>query len=295
MFDYQKKVTIWEDSGTEPPEGLRKWQAGEKPPAAWWNWFWDAVGKCFEDIKNWIHGHDISTGVHGIAAGERVESQVGAQAKVNAKMTEHLGVDNPHPQYIDHILFNNTLALINKKLNPPGKIAYFARCNPPNGWLEANGALLHRSDYPDLWQEAQDSGNLVEETLWLEGNYGSYSTGDGSITFRIPDLRAEFIRGLDNGRGVDLGRVLGSNQEDGYKEHQHESPYPNNPGFYNTYDFIDVFGSGRTSSETGQKTELFNPNDDSIAEGNEVHPLVSATGGSETRPRNVALLVCIKF
>lgn len=295
MFDYQKKVTVWEDSGTEPPEGLRKWQAGEKPPAAWWNWFWDAVGKCFEDIQNWINKHDVAIGVHGIAAEERVESQEGAQAKVDAKMTEHLGDGNPHSQYLDEIIFNNTIALINKKLNPPGKIAYFARVNPPTGWLEANGALVSRNTYPDLWQEAQDSGNLVTEAVWSAGNFGSYSTGDGSTTFRIPELRAEFIRGLDNGREIDKGRVLGSNQDDEYKVHQHESPYPSNPGSDKIANFLEVFGYGRTSSETGQKTELFNSDDDSIAEGIEVHPLVSASGGSETRPRNVALLVCIKY
>jgi hypothetical protein len=99
MFDYQKKVTIWEDPGTEPPEGLRKWQAGEKPPAAWWNWFWDAVQRCFTDIKNWINGHqDANTGVHGIGTGH-VETVEGAQNKVNNAISTHLAASDPHPVY----------------------------------------------------------------------------------------------------------------------------------------------------------------------------------------------------
>lgn len=40
-----------------------------------------------------------------------------------------------------------------------------------------------------------------------------YGAGDGNTTFNLPDLRGEFIRGLDNGRGIDSGRVLGSKQK----------------------------------------------------------------------------------
>lgn len=110
MFDYQKKVTAWEDSGTEPPEGLRKWQAGEKPPAAWWNWFWDAVGKCLEDIKDWIHGHqDSNTGVHGVGTGY-IETIEGAQAKANEAISAHLATTDPHSQYANKVAMNQAFS-----------------------------------------------------------------------------------------------------------------------------------------------------------------------------------------
>lgn len=40
-----------------------------------------------------------------------------------------------------------------------------------------------------------------------------YGLGDGATTFNVPDLRGEFIRSTDNGRGVDTNRVLGSSQK----------------------------------------------------------------------------------
>jgi microcystin-dependent protein len=91
----------------------------------------------------------------------------------------------------------------------PGDIRYFARATPRPGYLEANGALLSRTDYPALWAEAQDSGNLVTEAVWSANNYGSYSTGDGNTTFRIPDLRGRVILGAGQGSGL-TNRGLGT-------------------------------------------------------------------------------------
>ena len=55
---------------------------------------------------------------------------------------------------------------------------------------------------------------LVDENTWNNNNQGKFSYGDGSTNFRIPDYRGVFIRGLDSGRGLDNGRVLGSYQMD---------------------------------------------------------------------------------
>ena len=60
--------------------------------------------------------------------------------------------------------------------------------------------------------------------------------------------------------------------------HQHESPYPTNAGSSGSDNFTEPFGYGRTASQTGQNVELYNMHPDAAAEGNEVHPYVSATG-----------------
>ena len=87
-------------------------------------------------------------------------------------------------------------------------------------------------------------------------------------TSGTPDLRGEFIRGLDNGRGVDSGRTLASWQEDMFKSHTHS---------YTSY--------GSMQPQSGNSTSVWY----STSAGK-----TGATGGSETRPRNVALIACVK-
>lgn len=74
----------------------------------------------------------------------------------------------------------------------------FASQDIPDGWLECNGAEISRTTYENLF-------NKIGEI---------YGSGDGVNTFNIPDLRGEFIRGFDNTRGVDVGRVFASSQTD---------------------------------------------------------------------------------
>ncbi|UWU83154.1 phage tail protein [Bradyrhizobium yuanmingense] len=142
----------------------------------------------------------------------------------------------------------------------------------PAGFVKANGALLSRAAFPALWAYANASGNIVGEASWASGNAGAFSRGGLSTTFRIPDGRGEFIRGFDDGRGVDGGRVLSANQADTLKDHAH--PY-NSP----------AFGSG-----TGTTPNYFYSSFASATTGSP-----SPGAASETRPRNIPLLACIKF
>jgi len=101
-----------------------------------------------------------------------------------------------------------------------GQVAYFPAANAPNGWLVCDGSSVLRSDYPGLWSFAQNSGNLAtDEATKTPGQFGP---GDGLSSFSLPDLRGEFIRGLDKGRGADTNRALGSYQEDAFKSHNHD-------------------------------------------------------------------------
>ena len=79
---------------------------------------------------------------------------------------------------------------------PIGSVYTFAGATVPTGWLKCNGALLSRTTYAALFA-------VIGTT---------YGAGDGSTTFALPDLRGEFVRGVDDGRGVDAGRTLGSAQ-----------------------------------------------------------------------------------
>ena len=51
----------WKAEGREPPVELKKkgFQSGYKPPAEYFNWFWNITGKCLAEIQNIIHDVDV--------------------------------------------------------------------------------------------------------------------------------------------------------------------------------------------------------------------------------------------
>ena len=134
---------------------------------------------------------------------------------------------------------------------PSGAVLYFAGKTAPSGWLKANGAAVSRNTYAALFAAIGTT----------------YGTGDGRSTFNLPDLRGEFVRGWDDGRGVDNGR--GSAQADEFKAHTHGG-VPQRAGDRDRggeVSWFSIDGIGQTES----------------------------AGGNETRPRNIALLACIKI
>jgi hypothetical protein len=81
----------------------------------------------------------------------------------------------------------------------------------PGGYGVLAGSILNRSEWPWLWDHAQQSGMLTTEVA-RTGKEGQWTGGDGAATFRGPDGRAEFLRVLDETRGIDTARVAGSAQ-----------------------------------------------------------------------------------
>lgn len=125
---------------------------------------------------------------------------------------------------------------------------------PPDGYIKAYGAILSRDVY-----------------AWLFSKIGTFhGAGDGETTFGTPDLRGEFLRGLDDGRGVDAGRVLGSFQASQNLSHTHNY----------------LKSTGTTQRDIGSVTCL-TPSYSATA--------TTSEGGDESRPRNVAGLYCIAY
>jgi microcystin-dependent protein len=166
----------------------------------------------------------------------------------------------------------NKLVLYNENgweyTNAAGEVSYFARSTAPIGWLKANGATVSRTAYSDLFSAISTS----------------YGSGDGSTTFTLPDFRGEFLRSWADGSGTDSGRTLHSFQDQDWK------------GFYQT--------------NSGQNTTAYNHNNVYMGKG--IYPsytgnlfigywaapsaaMGTAWDGSEIRPRNRALLACIKY
>ena len=130
----------------------------------------------------------------------------------------------------------------------------FYRGTAPPGWLKENGAAVSRTVYADLFAV-------------IGVGFGA---GDGSTTFNLPDHRAEFPRGLDDGRGVNPGRTVGSTEGQSIQSHAHT--ILNKAA---SFGFSAAVGGNAPGQSTAGTTE--------------------ATGGAETRPRNIAKLYCIKY
>ena len=155
---------------------------------------------------------------------------------------------------------------------PPGSVFYFAAATPPSGYLECNGAAVSRTTYADLYA-------VVGTT---------YGTGDGSSTFNLPDLRGEFVRGYDNSRGVDSSRVFASTQTDTFQGHWHYSTFG---AGYNFSNGGGISSSLEAATSHGGQNTTWNSAANPSTNGTNGTPRTS----SETRPRNVALLPCIKY
>ncbi|WP_425358651.1 phage tail protein [Escherichia coli] len=143
---------------------------------------------------------------------------------------------------------------------PVGVPIPWPSATPPTGWLKCNGAAFDKVKYPNL-AKAYPSGKLL-------------------------DLRGEFIRGWDDGRGIDAGRALLSIQAGMLEKHRH----------------IVVANDGYDSGEEWELATIFQNTYtqgrglDAVYTGGTLIPAprlhsrgsIGNTGGSETRPRNIA-------
>jgi len=141
---------------------------------------------------------------------------------------------------------------------PVGAMMAFPKGTVPAGFLEVDGSVQSIATYPDL-------------AAYLGTTFNKGDEGAGN--FRLPESRGEFLRGWDHGRGVDTGRDIGTFQSDAFKSHTHE--YDNMQGGGARNSVADtVAAASNATTETGHIT--------------------SAAGGTETRPRNLSVMWCIK-
>lgn len=156
-----------------------------------------------------------------------------------------------------------------------GSIVAFAGTSAPADYVKANGALLNRASFPQLWEYANSSGNIAaSDGAWVKGEF---SPGNGSTTFRVPDYRGEFMRAWNDDASIDTGRAIGSAQADLFKLHRHP---------------ILGWASSGFDPDGGAAAVLADTNGTNL--GNQTNT-VRDEGGTETRPRNLAALFCIRY
>ena len=198
------------------------------------------------------------------------------------------------------ITFNDTSTITSANyLVPVGAVMSFPMATAPTGWLKLNGATLSRSAYSDLWTFAQASGNLVTDTAWYSTSAtGSFSQGNGSTTFRLPDFRGEFVRAWDDSRGIDSGRGMGVWQTGSLIVGDIDGSTGDT--LYATGMRIGggLTGANRFGWDTYRSTEYVDQANFqylAAADENQTSSGFSSLNTGVTRPRNIPLLYCIKF
>ncbi|HHU4281489.1 TPA: phage tail protein [Escherichia coli] len=112
------------------------------------------------------------------------------------KLAEKLAKDQHGADIPDPALFVKNLGLGEGSALPVGVPVPWPSATPPTGWLKCNGAPFSAEEYPKL--------------------------AKAYPKLKLPDLRGEFIRGWDDGRGVDSARLLLSSKAASILEHNHE-------------------------------------------------------------------------
>ena len=234
---------------------------------------------------DFIFTHDMAL-ADAVASGSVTITTDPAASAMLALLEAHQQATDPHAQYFNqqrgdvrYVQLSQASALS----LPAGSLIYYAGSVAPAGYLEANGALLSRTTYAALFAAI----GII------------YTAGDGSTTFGLPDLRGEFIRGWDHGRGLDAGRWMGSWQDQSVAAHKHVIPWGEHSAAYAEQQQQRQWGytqSGGRSGASGAGIDYDNvwrhTNEGWDYDG-PVNPAGLISG--ENRPRNVAALICIKY
>ncbi|MBV4524385.1 phage tail protein [Pseudomonas sp. SWRI74] len=151
----------------------------------------------------------------------------------------------------------------------------------PGGWAAHNGFIYNRAEWPWVWDHAQASGMLTTEAL-RAGKEGMWTQGDGASTFRSPEGRGEFMRMLDESRGIDAARVAGSAQIGSFL-----------PGDNNAADEVIYVHTSGDKAGLGWDTFTGAPASGSVrymsASGiSTADPTPISLHGGAARPRNIA-------
>lgn len=155
-----------------------------------------------------------------------------------------------------------------------GSIVMFAGLFPMgnHALIFCDGSELSRTQYSALFQA-------------IGTRYGA---GNGSSTFNVPDLRGEFIRAVDEGRGVDIGRNLGSSQvATGIRAKGIDFIPTSDPDWHRPH--VAAIDNDEFWLEDGEvRSRMLVGTDSSVTEA-----YISWT--AKTRPRNIALKFYIQY
>jgi len=179
------------------------------------------------------------------------------------------------------------VSAVQNALVPAGAVQAFARSTAPAGWLAANGDTIGNASsnathaaatYEALFTVLWDNWTNTDLPILTSGGAASTRGADAATDFAankrlpLPNLNGIFIRGAGSAQtigGNSYSGTFAAKQQDELKSHTHTVFARGSDGGTNFA--AGGFAAGGQTLTTSQ------------------------TGGTETRPANIALLYCIKF
>lgn len=210
--------------------------------------------------------------------------------------------------YVTMSQLNAVISTVTAGVVPTGAVAGFRMTTPPAGWIKENGGTIgsaasgatNRANadtealFTLLWNNFNQATLPIQNSAGAVTTRGANAAADFAAAKRMPlfDARSRFPRGADDGLGYDVSIIVGLSQDDLIKNHVHPINDP-------THDH-DQQGSGSPGAQTTAKyeTNLTSgaPQATKTAKSATGITIQNNTGGgSETRPRALAELRCIKL
>lgn len=230
------------------------------------------------------------------------------EADGQGNVTPSGGYDNIQAK----LLADRTLNLQNRLLTIENQLLHTRLTAVENNSV---GTLVFKTYYPSNMFSLQDYA--FDGVLWLAGQEisrttydklfakvephigsGAWGEGDGSATFTLPDLRGEFLRAWDGGRGIDANREFGS-----WQDYATARPKTTDPEGVSHDGFLQGLSGAHNPSQVafirvanpGESITRKDADSDWGSGGAELDTENPVAGDPETRSRNYAFLYCVKY
>ncbi len=161
--------------------------------------------------------------------------------------------------------------------NPVSTIIATASTNTPNGYLYCDGSAVSRTTYATLFASIGTT----------------YGAGDGSTTFNLPDYRGYFLRGQSNGSGNDPDAASRTNSGNGTAG---DNIGTKQTGQIQSHTHTQQYGTGGTVYASSNPASTYYGNNQWTNDhAGTFSGVINASGGNETRPKNINVRYYIKF
>ncbi|EPA1390755.1 phage tail protein [Salmonella enterica subsp. enterica serovar Infantis] len=207
---------------------------------------------------------------------KEIAAAINNDPKFSTTINNALSGKQPLDETLTHLSGKNVAGLLaylglgEGSALPVGVPVPWPSATPPTGWLKCNGAAFSAEEYPELAK--------------------AYPTN------KLPDLRGEFIRGWDDGRGMDTGRAILSAQGDAIRNIYGEFKTVNTEN-YSIWESVGSFKGAVVPLNPSTNNSYFSLIRSMVTERTDgaVYPKVIGLDASrivptanENRPRNIA-------